>query len=202
MSTKRKINHKEIDFLKINLYQMFKIKEGNQYNMSECEKSGYQIDIVKNFDGIENAINVLFLMRGLFCNFGFSSCTYGHTNTTHAEEIITLQKHFNYLENLKINNQYEVSETTITTANKLLTNLTKSLNNEENKKPLNDHGNIEVYSDANKFIWIDVFVKTNKVSFVCKENSVSVIYPLAFSIDSSVDIDSINKFVSVVCSTK
>ena len=202
MSTKRKINHKEIEFLKINLYQMFKIKEGDQYNISECEESGYQIDIVKNFDGIENAINVLFLMRGLFCNFGFSSCIYGHTNTTHAEEIITLQKHFNYLENLKINNQYEVSETTITTANKLLANLTKSLNNEENKKPFNDHGNIEVYSDANKFIWIDVFVKINKVSFVCKENSVSVIYPLAFSTDSSVDIDSINKFVSVVCSTK
>lgn len=181
---------------------MFKIKEGDQYNISEYEESGYQIDIVKNFDGIENTINVLFLMRGLFCNFGFSSCIYGHTNTTHAEEVITLQKHFNYLENLKTNNQYEVSETTITTANKLLVNIVTSLNNEENRKSFNDHGNVEVYSDANKFIWIDIFVKSNKVSIVCKETSVSVIYPLAFNLDANVNSTVLNKFISVVCSTQ
>lgn len=201
MSTKRKINNKDIDLLKTNLWIMFKIRENIEYDVTE-DDFGFQVNFIKSFAGIENANSTLLLMSHLFCNFGFSSCGNGHTNTTHEEEIITLQKHFNYLENLKTNNQYEVSETTITTANKLLTNLTTSLNNEENRKSFNDHGNVEVYSDANKFIWIDVFVKSNKVSIVCKETSVSAIYPLAFNLDTNVNSTVLNKFVSVVCSAQ
>lgn len=201
MSTKRKINDKDIVLLKVNLCTMFKIMENDQYNVIEDEY-GFQINIVKYFAGIENAISILHLMSGLFCNFGFSSCVYGHTNTTHAEEEIKLEMNFKYLQNLPINNQYEVSEKTIKTASGVLQNLVSSLNTVENRKQFNDFGNVEVYSDSNKFIWIDVFVKSNKVSLVCKENSVSVVYPLVFDISNNFETDTISKFVSVMFLTK
>lgn len=180
---------------------MFKIMENDQYNVIEDEY-GFQINIVKYFAGIENAISILHLMSGLFCNFGFSSCVYGHTNTTHAEEEIKLEMNFKYLQNLPINNQYEVSERTIKTASGVLQNLVSSLNTVENRKQFNDFGNVEVYSDSNKFIWIDVFVKSSKISFACKENSVSVVYPLVFDISHAYEAETINKFMSVMFLTK
>lgn len=201
MSTKRKISDKDINLLKTNLWIMFKIRENKEYDVTEND-FGFQVNLLKSFAGIENANSLLYFMTGLFCNFGFSSCGNGHTSTTHAEEEIKLEMNFKYLQNLPINNQYEVSEKTIKTASGVLQNLVSSLNTVENRKQFNDFGNVEVYSDSNKFIWIDVFVKTSKISFACKENSVSVVYPLVFDISNNFETDTISKFVSVMFLTK
>lgn len=195
---RKKMTQKDIDVLCVHMLVNFKIKKDIDYEVTEDE-SGYSFNIANanKFDGI---VGYLSLMNALFCNFGYTICVSNLSNT-HDLEPLSMDRYKTFLNKTKENNQYSVSDKTLENAEFVYKEIINNLNTSEDfLRKFNKEGNIEIYSDANKSVCIELFYRGKRVSIYSIHNTQSIaIFSFdengnpSFNIDVNSGIDTLIK---------